>query len=53
MMGVIRVLAGFVIAVGMAGAWMFLACVVMLASLYIARFVPLTGKHRSRPRTRS
>ena len=51
-MGVVRVLAGFAVAIGMTGAWMLLACVVMLLSLYIARLVPLTGK-RKRPRSRA
>lgn len=45
-MGVVRVLAGFVVAIGMTGAWILLACVVMLLSLYIARLVPLAGRRR-------
>lgn len=45
-MGVVRVLAGLAVAVGMTGAWMLLACVVMMLSLYIARLVPLTGRRR-------
>ena len=47
-MGVFRLLAGLVVAVGMAGAWMLLACVVMAVSLYIARLIPLTGRHRNK-----
>jgi hypothetical protein len=47
-MGILRLLAGFVIAIGMTGAWMLLACLVMLVSLYIARLVPLSGRHRHR-----
>jgi len=47
-MGVFRLLAGLVVAVGMAGAWMLLACVVMAVSLYIVRLVPLAGKRRPR-----
>jgi hypothetical protein len=51
-MGALRVLAGLAAAIGMTGAWMLLACAVMLVSLYIARLVPLTGRHKPRPRTR-
>ena len=47
-MGVFRLLAGLVVAVGITGAWMLLACVVMAVSLYIARLVPLSGKRRPR-----
>jgi len=50
--GALRLLAGFVVAIGMTGAWIVLALVVMAVSLYIARLVPLTGKHRPKPRTR-
>jgi hypothetical protein len=52
-MGILRVLAGLVVAVGMTGGWILLVLVVMAASLYIARLVPLTGKHKPRPRTRN
>ena len=45
-MGVVRVLAGFFVAIGMAGAWLLLAIVVMVVSLYIARLVPLAGRRR-------
>jgi hypothetical protein len=47
---VLRLLAGFVVAIGMTGAWMLLACVVMAVSLYVARLVPLAGKRRRRVR---
>jgi hypothetical protein len=46
----LRVFVGFVAAIGMTGAWMLLAIVVMGICLYIARLVPLAGKHR--PRTK-
>jgi hypothetical protein len=49
-MGVLRVFAGFVVAIAMTGAWMLLACLVMAVSLYIARLVPLAGRHKSRAR---
>ena len=49
-MGALRVLVGFVVALGMTGAWMLLACVVMALSLYVARLVPLAGKRRRRVR---
>ena len=42
-MGVLRLLIGFAIAVGMTGAWILLALLVMAISLYIAKLVPLTG----------
>jgi hypothetical protein len=48
-MGVLRVFAGFVVAIAMTGAWMLLACLVMAVSLYIARLVPLAGRHKPRP----
>jgi hypothetical protein len=51
-MGVLRLLAGFVVALGMTGAWMLLACAVMAVSLYIARLVPLAGKHKPGRRAR-
>jgi hypothetical protein len=51
-MGLLRLLAGLLMAVGMTGAWILLALVVMAVSLYIARLVPLTGRHRPRPRPR-
>jgi hypothetical protein len=51
-MGIIRLLAGLAVAIGMTGAWILLALVVMAVSLYIARLVPLTGKRRRHPRTR-
>jgi hypothetical protein len=44
--GVLRVLTGLVVAVGMTGAWMLLACVVMVVCLYIARLVPLAGRRK-------
>jgi hypothetical protein len=47
---VLRLLAGFVVAIGMTGAWMLLACAVMAVSLFIARLVPLAGKRRRRAR---
>jgi hypothetical protein len=50
---VLHVLGAFVVAIGMTGAWMLLACAVMAVSLYVARLVPLAGKRRSRPRARS
>jgi hypothetical protein len=46
--GVFRVLLGFVVAIGITGAWMLLACAVMAVSLYVARLVPLAGKRRRR-----
>ena len=49
-MGLLRLLAGLLMAVGMTGAWILLALMVMAVSLYIAKLVPLTGRHRSRPR---
>jgi hypothetical protein len=49
-MGVLRVLAGLAVAIGMTGAWILLACVVAVVTLYIARLVPMTGRRR-RPRT--
>ena len=51
-MSVVRVLAGLVVALGMTGAWMLLACAVMAVSLYIARLVPLAGKHKPGGRAR-
>jgi hypothetical protein len=45
-MGVLRVLAGFAIAAGVAGGWILLAIIVMGVSLYIARLVPLTGRRK-------
>jgi cytochrome c oxidase subunit IV len=51
-MGILRVLAGLVVAIGMTGAWIRLALAVMAVSLYIARLVPMTGRHRPQPRTR-
>ena len=45
-MGILRLLAGLAVAVGMTGAWLLLACVVMGVSLYIARLVPLTGRRK-------
>jgi hypothetical protein len=33
-------------AAGMTGAWIVLACLVMVVSLYLARLVPLTGRRR-------
>jgi hypothetical protein len=48
-LGVVRLLIGVLAAVGMTAAWILLAIVVMGVSLYIARLVPLAGKHR-RPR---
>jgi hypothetical protein len=45
-MGVLRLLAGLAMAVGMTGAWILLALVVMAVSLYIARLVPLTGRRK-------
>ena len=47
-MGVLRVVAGLVMAIGMTGAWILLALVVMAVSLYIARLVPLAGRHRNK-----
>jgi len=47
-MGILRVLTGLVVAIGITGAWILLACVVMVVSLYIARLVPLTGRRRNR-----
>jgi hypothetical protein len=49
-MGVLRVLAGLIVAAGMTAAWMLLACAVMVVSLYVSRLFPLAGKHRTRPR---
>ena len=43
-MGILRLLAGLVMAVGMTGAWMLLAFIVMGVSLYLARLVPLSGR---------
>jgi hypothetical protein len=51
-MGLLRVIAGLVVAIGMTGAWMVLACLVMAVSLYIARLVPLSGRHKPQPRSR-
>ena len=51
-MGIVRVIAGLVVAIGMTGAWMLLACAVMAVSLYVARLVPLAGNHRPGRRTR-
>jgi hypothetical protein len=48
--GVLRVFAGFVVAIAMTGAWMLLACAVMAVSLYVARLVPLAGRHKPPPR---
>ncbi len=45
-MGVLRLLAGLAMAIGMTGAWILLALVVMAVSLYIARLVPLTGRRK-------
>ena len=49
-MSIFRVIAGLVVAIGMTGAWMLLACLVMAVSLYIARLVPLAGRHKPRSR---
>ncbi len=46
-MSLLRLLAGLLMAVGMTGAWILLALVVMAVSLYIARLVPLTGRSSS------
>ena len=51
-MSLLRLLAGLLMAVGMTGAWILLALVVMAVSLYLARLVPLAGKSRARPRPR-
>ena len=48
-MGVLRVLIGFAVAVGMTGAWILLALVVMAVSLYIAKLVPLSGRRNLKP----
>jgi hypothetical protein len=45
-MSAVRVLIGFAAAVGMTGAWILLALVVMGVSLYIAQLVPLTGRRK-------
>jgi hypothetical protein len=47
-MGVLRVLAGLVMAIGMTGAWILLAVAVMGISLYLVRLVPLAGRGRRR-----
>ena len=47
-MSILRVLIGLAAALGMTGAWLLLACVVMAVSLYIARLIPLTGRRKSR-----
>jgi hypothetical protein len=52
-MGIVRLIAGLIVAFAMTGAWMLLACAVMGVCLYVARLVPLTGRHKPRPRTRS
>jgi hypothetical protein len=49
-MGLIRLLVGLLVAVGMTGAWMLLACAVMAVSLWVARLFPLTGRHKPQPR---
>jgi hypothetical protein len=46
--GVLRVLSGLVVAIGMTGAWMLLACVVAALTLYLARLVPLAGRRKPR-----
>ena len=46
MRGALRLLAGLLMAVGMTGAWMLLACLVMVVCLYIARLVPMTGRRK-------
>jgi len=46
--GILRLLAGLVMAVGLTGAWMLLAIIVMGVSLYLARLVPLTGRRRTK-----
>jgi hypothetical protein len=51
--GLLRLLAGLLVAVGITGAWILLALVVMAVSLYIARLVPLTGRRNPRARPRS
>ena len=50
MTATLRLLAGFAVAVGMTAAWILLAIIVIVVSLYIARFVPLTGRRNSRQR---
>ena len=47
-MGIVRLLAGLFVALGMTGAWILLACVVAAVTLYVARLVPLTGRHRNK-----
>jgi hypothetical protein len=51
-MSLLRLFAGLLVAVGMTGAWILLALVVMAVSLYLAKLVPLAGKSRPGPRPR-
>jgi hypothetical protein len=52
-MGALRVLAGLAMAIGMTGAWILLALLVMGISLYIAKLFPLTGRRKPSARSRS
>jgi hypothetical protein len=45
-MGVLRVLAGVAMALSMTAAWMLLAVLVALVTLYLTKLVPLAGMRR-------
>jgi len=44
--GLIRLIGGFAIAALFTAAWVAIACLVMLVSLYVTRIVPMTGRRR-------
>jgi len=47
MVGVFRLIFGFVIAAGFIAAWLAITWIVMLVTLYIVRAIPLTSRRRS------